>query len=234
MNRILVIEDDTEILENIEEVLELQSFRALTAKDSSMGLELAKTERPDLVICDVIMPNVDGYSVLNQLRQDEETAAIPFIFLTGKSERSEVRLGMELGADDYLTKPFTNEELVRAVQSCLNRQMRLERRYEAQEREIASLKAQLQTAQELAGMSNALLQKLSQGLRHPISNMTIGTHMLRQNLSQADLDRYIAILEEECASGASLLNEISSLQEYLHPSKLNLLRGKLKSRNPLI
>lgn len=233
MNRILVIEDDAEILENIEEVLELQSFRAITANDSNIGLELAKTELPDLVICDVVMPDVDGYRILNELRQSEATATIPFIFLTGKVDRSEVRLGMELGADDYLTKPFTNEELVRAVQSCLDKQTRLERRYEAQLQEIASLKAQLQTVQELAGMNNVLLQKLSQGLRHPVSNITIATHMLKQNLGSEDLERYITILEEECARGTSLLNEVSSLQEYLNPSKINLLRGKLKFRVPL-
>jgi two-component system, OmpR family, alkaline phosphatase synthesis response regulator PhoP len=231
MNRILVIEDDAEILDNIGEVLEFQSFEALTTSDGFTGIELAKTELPDLVICDVVMPDFDGYSVLSELRQNEETATIPFIFLTGRSERAEVRFGMELGADDYLTKPFTNEELVRAIRSCLDRQALLERRYEAQQQEIALLKAQLQTLQELAGLSDALIQKLSQGLRQPICNMTIATHMLRQVPPGTDLERYILILEEECARGTSLLNEASSFQEYLNPSKMGLLRSKLRVEN---
>jgi two-component system alkaline phosphatase synthesis response regulator PhoP len=230
MNSILVIEDDAEILENIEEILELQNFRAVTTSSSLTGLELAKEKAPDLVLCDVTMPKLDGFGVLNQLRQDEVTATIPFIFLTGRLDRADVRMGMELGADDYLTKPFTNEELVRAVNSCLEKHARLAQQYDAKLKEVEFLEKQLHTSQELAEMSNILLQKLSQGLRHPISNISIATYMLQQSPSEASFQRYIAILEEECARGTSLLNEISSLQEYLNPLKLNLLRSKLKLR----
>ncbi|MCU0550777.1 MAG: response regulator [Leptolyngbya sp. Prado105] len=233
MNSVLVIEDDREILENIEEILELQSFQALTTSSSVAGLQLAKEALPSLVICDVMMPEMDGYAVLSELRQQVETATIPFIFLTGRSERADVRMGMELGADDYLTKPFTQDELIGAVQSCLSKYDRLTRRSEAQVEEAHSIEKQLQTSQELAEMNSVLLQKLSQGLRHPVSNITIATYMLKQNLTSKDLERYIAILEEECARSTSLLNEVSSLQEYLNPSKINLLRGKLKVRIPL-
>jgi DNA-binding response OmpR family regulator len=233
MNSILVIEDDAEILENIEEVLELQNFRAIATSNSLTGLDLAREEAPDLVICDVMMPQLDGFDLLNQLRQDQSTATIPLIFLTGRSERADVRMGMELGADDYLTKPFTNEELVRAVNSCLEKHARLAQQYEAKVQEVESLEKRLQASQELAEMKGVLLQKLSQGLRHPVSNISIATYMLRQSLSEAQFQRYVAILEEECARGTSLLNEVSSLQEYLHPSKLNILRSKLKLRGRL-
>lgn len=233
MNSVLVIEDDQEILENIEEILELQSFQALTTSSSVAGLQLAKEALPSLVICDVVMPEMDGYTVLSELRQQAETATIPFIFLTGRSERTDVRMGMELGADDYLTKPFTQEELIGAVQSCLNKYDRLTRQSEAQAQAAQSIEKQLQASQELAEMNSMLLQKLSQGLRHPVSNITIATYMLKQHISDQDLDRYIAILEEECARSTSLLNEVSGLQEYLNPSKINLLRGKLKLRIPL-
>ncbi|MGG6265891.1 response regulator transcription factor [Leptolyngbya sp. AN03gr2] len=233
MSSVLVIEDDPEILENIEEILELQSYETLTTSSSLAGLQLAKEALPSLVICDVVMPELDGYGVLSELRQQEETATIPFIFLTGRSERADIRMGMELGADDYLTKPFTQEELIGAVQSCLNKYDRLSRQHEAQIQESESIDKQLQTAQELAEMNSVLLQKLSQGLRHPVSNITIATYMLKQNLSSKDFDRYIAILEEECARSTSLLNEVSGLQEYLNPAKINLLRGKLKVRIPL-
>lgn len=230
MSRVLVIEDDPEILENIKEILELQSYEALTISSSLAGLQLAKAALPNLVICDVVMPDLDGYGVLNELRQQTETASIPFIFLTGRAERADIRHGMELGADDYLTKPFTEEELLGAVQSCLNKYDRLVKQYEAQAEETQSIEKQLQTCQELTEMNGVLLQKLSQGLRHPVSNITIATYMLKQDISRKDFDRYIAILEEECARSTSLLNEVSNLQEYLNPSKLNLLRGKLKVR----
>ncbi len=233
MSSILVIEDDAEILENIEEILELQDFRTLATCDSLVGLQLAKEEAPDLVICDVMMPQLDGYGVLTELRQHENTATTPFIFLTGKSERSDVRMGMELGADDYLTKPFTNEELVRAIESCLEKHARLAKQYTTQQQESQALEKQLQMAQELAEMNAVLLHRLSQGLRHPVSNITIATFMLRQGLAGEDFDRYISILEEECARGTSLLNEVASLQEYLNPSKIKLLRGKLKVQIPL-
>lgn len=230
MNRVLVIEDDQEILENIEEILQLENFYPLTANSSVTGLQLAKEALPKLVICDVVMPEMDGYAVLSKLRQQPETATIPFIFLTGRSERADMRMGMELGADDYLTKPFTQEELIGAVQSCLSKYDRLTRQSEAQVQETQSIEKQLQTSQELVEMNSVLLQKLSQGLRHPVSNITIATYLLKQHVSDQDFDRYIAILEEECARSTSLLNEVSSLQEYLHPSKINLLRGKLKVR----
>ncbi len=230
MNSVLVIEDDPDILENIEEILELQSYQTLTTSSSLAGLQLAKQKLPSLVICDVVMPDLDGYAVLSELRQQAETARIPFIFLTGRADRADIRLGMELGADDYLTKPFTQAELLGAVQSCLNRYDRLSRQYEAQVQEAQTIEKQLQVTQELAEMNSVLLQKLSQGLRHPVSNITIATYMLKQNLPDKDFNRYVAILEEECARSTSLLNEISSLQEYLNPSKINLLRGKLKVR----
>ncbi|MBW4441701.1 MAG: response regulator [Plectolyngbya sp. WJT66-NPBG17] len=233
MSSVLVIEDDPDILENIEEILELQSYETLTTSSSLAGLQLAKEELPSLVICDVVMPELDGYAVLSELRQQTETATIPFIFLTGRSDRADIRMGMELGADDYLTKPFTQEELIGAVQSCLNKYDRLSRQSEAQAQETQTIEKQLQTSQELAEMSSVLLQRLSQGLRHPVSNITIATYMLKQNLADKDSDRYIAILEEECARSTSLLNEVSSLQEYLSPSKINVLRGKLKVRIPL-
>jgi two-component system, OmpR family, alkaline phosphatase synthesis response regulator PhoP len=230
MNSVLVIEDDREILENIEEILRLQNFHPLTTSSSMAGLQLAKEALPSLVICDVVMPDMDGYALLSELRQQPETETIPFIFLTGRSERADMRMGMELGADDYLTKPFTQEELIGAVQSCLNKYDRLTRHSEAQAQEAQSIEKQLHISQELAEMNSVLLEKLSQGLRHPVSNITIATYLLKQNLSSKEFDRYIAILEEECARSTSLLNEVSSLQEYLNPSKINLLRGKLKVR----
>ncbi|MBD1823601.1 response regulator [Cyanobacteria bacterium FACHB-DQ100] len=230
MNRVLVIEDDPEILENIEEILELQSYQTLATSSSLTGLQLAKEMLPSLVICDVIMPGLDGYAVLSELRQQTETATIPFIFLTGRADRADIRLGMELGADDYLTKPFTQAELIGAVQSCLTKYDRLSRQYKSLAQQTQSLEKQLQTLQELVDLNRLLLQQLCQGLRHPVSNLTIATYLLKQDIPKKDFDRYLTILEEECTRSTALLSEVASLQEYLHPSKLNLLRSKLNIR----
>ncbi|MBD1846007.1 response regulator [Cyanobacteria bacterium FACHB-63] len=230
MNRVLVIEDDPEILENIEEILELQSYKTLATSSSLTGLQLAKEMLPSLVICDVIMPGLDGYAVLSELRQQTETATIPFIFLTGRADRADIRLGMELGADDYLTKPFTEAELIGAVQSCLTKYDRLSRQYESLAQRSQILEKQLQTLQELADLNRLLLQQLCQGLRHPVSNLTIVAYLLKQDIPEKDFDRYLAILEEECTRSTALLSEVASLQDYLQPSKLNLLRSKLNIR----
>lgn len=116
MKSILVIEDNLEVRENIAEILELANYRVLTAANGKQGVEQAKRTIPDLIICDVMMPELDGYGVLHLLAKSEETAVIPFIFLTAKTEKNDIRKGMNLGADDYLTKPFDDVELLDAVE----------------------------------------------------------------------------------------------------------------------
>lgn len=123
MRKILVIEDTPEILDNIFEFLEAEDFEVMTATNGRIGLELARQNQFDLILCDIMMPEMDGYAVISQLRQDPVTADIPFIFLTAKGERSDLRLGMNLGADDYLTKPFTPDELLTAITARLDRLM---------------------------------------------------------------------------------------------------------------
>ena len=121
MKKILVIEDNEEVRENIEEILELSNYKVLSAENGKLGVEAALKEIPDLIICDIMMPVLDGYGVLHLLNQHAETYGIPFIFLTAKSEKSDLRKGMELGADDYITKPFDGIELLRAVEIRLNK-----------------------------------------------------------------------------------------------------------------
>ncbi len=117
MNKsILVIEDNYDIRENTAEILELAGFKALTAINGKQGVDMALKEMPDLIICDIMMPVLDGYGVLHLLRKNPETENIPFIFLTAKTERSDFRKGMEMGADDYITKPFDESELLSAVE----------------------------------------------------------------------------------------------------------------------
>ncbi len=121
MKKILLIEDNKDMRENTAEILQLANFQTITAKNGKEGVELAQKEKPDLIICDIMMPILDGYGVLHMLSKNEETAGIPFIFLTAKAERTDFRKGMEMGADDYVTKPFDDIELLNAIESRLKK-----------------------------------------------------------------------------------------------------------------
>ena len=130
MNTILVIDDDAATQALTVKALEARGFSTLKANDGLQGLESAKQHLPDLIICDVQMPRLNGYETLAALRQDPITATIPFIFLTGLTDRKELRQGMGLGADDYLTKPFSANELMQAVRTRLEKQAAMARRSE--------------------------------------------------------------------------------------------------------
>jgi DNA-binding response OmpR family regulator len=119
MIKILLIEDNQDVRENTAEILELASYEVYTAEDGKKGLEIAMRIQPDIIICDIMMPEMNGYDVLLHLSKNETTASTPFIFLTAKTERIDVRKGMNLGADDYLPKPFEENELLDAVSSRL-------------------------------------------------------------------------------------------------------------------
>ena len=121
MKKILLIEDNTDVRENTSEILRLAQYEVVTAVNGKEGVEKAQTEKPDIIICDIMMPVLDGHGVLHMLSKKEETASIPFIFLTAKAERSDMRKGMEMGADDYLTKPFDDVELLNAIESRLKK-----------------------------------------------------------------------------------------------------------------
>lgn len=122
MKKILVIEDEPEMRRNLTTILKLEKFAPFNAENGRLGLDLARRERPDLILCDVMMPEMDGYAVLHALREDPDTVSIPFIFLTAKGEKSDLRSGMNLGADDYLTKPVAKADLLNAITARLKRQ----------------------------------------------------------------------------------------------------------------
>ncbi|MBD2451448.1 response regulator [Nostoc sp. FACHB-152] len=164
MNTILIIEDEPQVRENIQEILQLSDFDTLTAPNGKIGLEIAQAKLPDLIICDIMMPELDGYRVLSALRQNEATVNIPLIFVTAKAERSDFRQGMDFGADDYLTKPFTPEELLNAIAVRLEKQAVIERQSQAKLDElrmniIHSLPHEINTPLNgILGMSELLIE----------------------------------------------------------------------------
>jgi DNA-binding response OmpR family regulator len=130
MKKILIIEDNPEVRENTKEILELAGYEVLTAPNGKLGVENAQKEKPDLIICDIMMPELDGYGVLHILNKKPETAGLPFIFLTAKTEKTDIRKGMNLGADDYLTKPFDDTDLLNAIEARLRKSSMQQKFYE--------------------------------------------------------------------------------------------------------
>jgi DNA-binding response OmpR family regulator len=121
MKKILVIEDNAGIRENIAEILELANYKVFTAEDGKTGIEIALHEKPDLILCDVMMPQLDGYGVLHLMHKNPAIRNTPFIFMSARTDRAEMRKGMDLGADDYITKPIEKTELLQAIECRLQR-----------------------------------------------------------------------------------------------------------------
>jgi two-component system, sensor histidine kinase and response regulator len=119
--KILVIEDEEPVRQNLAELLEAEGYECVEAKDGEEGVRSALDEIPDLIICDVLMPKLDGFGVLARLSQDQATAAIPFVYLTARVERDDFRTGMEMGADDYVTKPFSRTDILNAIEKRLEK-----------------------------------------------------------------------------------------------------------------
>lgn len=172
MPKILVIEDDQAVRENLLELLESENFDVLGAENGILGVQLAREVIPDLILCDVMMPELDGHGVIQTLRENPTTAMIPFIFLTARADKVDFRQGMELGADDYLTKPCTAEELLRAVATRLQRQAALTtltQTYVTALREAEERFNHLLHHDSLTGLSNqlSLRERLTEILNQP-------------------------------------------------------------------
>jgi len=163
---VLLIEDNDDIRESTAEILEMADFTVFTAENGKKGVELAQLNPPDIILCDIMMPELDGYGVLYLLSKNESTAGIPFIFLTAKAERNDMRKGMEMGADDYLTKPFDDIELLNAIES------RLKKRDQA-----------LKNAGNVASLDNLLDEARSAKLLNELSGSSrIRTYKKKQNI----------------------------------------------------
>ncbi|MBE9116078.1 response regulator [Lusitaniella coriacea LEGE 07157] len=216
MTKILVIEDEGAVRNNILMLLKAEGFQVSGAENGEVGIEMAKEHPPDLIICDILMPGVDGYGVLTQLRQSRTTAFIPFIFLTAKAERSEVRQGIELGADDYLTKPFDADELLGAIAARLKKQEQLYQRFDL-------LSDELDRFEQLVTAKDEMLTHFNEQMRSPLSNLRLVVEMLSNESEPEKRDRYLEILRSEFEREIALLNQVSELQKLLTPENVNLL-----------
>ncbi|MBW4576945.1 MAG: response regulator [Aphanothece sp. CMT-3BRIN-NPC111] len=167
MKNILVIEDELSVQEIILDILDAEDFSAIGAENGRRGIELAKEHIPDLIICDIMMPEMDGYEVLTHLRQDPLTATIPFIFLTAKADKADVRQGMNLGADDYLTKPFARSELIGAIASRLEKHAAIAQPYITQLKQAEEKIDYLQNQIQLIQINNSPVWRKVEGLSVP-------------------------------------------------------------------
>jgi len=174
MKKILVIEDSLSIRESTIEFLKLHGFDAIAAENGKQGIQIAQTYLPDLILCDVVMPEIDGYGVLTALRSNSKTATIPFIFITARSAKADFRQGMELGADDYLTKPFTPKELLKAIASRFEKQSVL----------------QTHSQRQLDTLRNSIAMSLPHELRTPLHGIMGLAEVLmedHQHISSAEI-----------------------------------------------
>ena len=151
MKKVLLIEDNEDVRETTAEILELANYKVDTAENGKIGVARAKKFKPDIILCDIMMPELNGYGVLQILSKNKKTASIPFIFLTAKSEKTDMRKGMNLGADDYLTKPFEENELLDAIECRLNKNDFLKKEFS---KNVEGINAFLEEASEYMNLES--------------------------------------------------------------------------------
>ncbi|MBD2369213.1 response regulator [Leptolyngbya sp. FACHB-161] len=198
--KILVIEDEKDVRLNILEILASGGFDSLNADNGMTGIQLAKERSPDLILCDIKMPDFDGYNVLEALRQDPSTAMIPFIFLTAKADKADMRQGMNLGADDYLTKPFRRVELLETIAARLKRhsaQLEIQRKVD----ELQSINSQ----------KNDLLNTITHDLRAPLTTIKVALQLM--DAMPDNRRQYIDIALNACDQGDELIQNLLDLYQ---------------------
>ena len=230
--KILIIEDEDTILQNVIDLLQAEKFEAIGAEEGQLGIHLALNYKPDLILCDIMMPDIDGYTVLTELQKQPRLAHIPFIFMTAKVEREDLRLGMELGADDYITKPFTPVELLSAIRARMKKQQQYSSQYNEERERAKALKQKIGELEQLSQTREELLVRVTEELRDPMSNISLAIQMLNlasthaaevPHLALKQKD-YLKILQEECKRELNILNQISELQALLTADNIKLLR----------
>ncbi|NJN30835.1 MAG: response regulator [Synechococcales cyanobacterium RM1_1_8] len=219
MPQILLIEDEPLVRDSLEDVLGLAGYGLTTAEDGRAAMTALKNQIPDLVICDINMPDMDGYSLLEQLRSDPATQDLPFVFLTARSRREDQRQGMALGADDFLTKPFTVDELLAMIQVRLVRRSQTKQQVQLEKARSQVLEKEVRNQEDQVVRKADLLNKMIEEFRTPLSNVNMALNMLERAQSDEERQRYIAILRHEYTRQVGLINEVSNLQEMTSPRR---------------
>ncbi len=215
MKKILIIEDETDLRESLAEIIAMHNFKTITAENGIEGLEQIEEELPDLVLCDVDMPGIDGYGVLEALRQNPKTMTIPLIFITGKNEWNYMRMGMKLGADDYLTKPFTGTELLNAIAVRLERKAAVEK----------------QAQQKLDDLRSQIAMTLPHELNTPLNGILGMTAILVEELDILEPEETLEMLNSIQTSAKRLYRLTQNCLVY---AQLELIASDPKRREALL
>ena len=206
MTKILVIEDEAEIRANLLELLEIEGYDVLGADSGITGLLGAIEHRPDLILCDVMMPEIDGYDVLRAIRQEPITALVPFIFLTAFADKGDVRQGMDLVADDYLTKPFTCAEVLGAIETRLKKQILLTAERRAlQEQLLLKQERARQLKEMLDSDSLDLMEDFRGQIRGKLTTLQLITELLKPLPECVEINRSLGLINLICASEIKML-----------------------------
>ncbi|NER36531.1 MAG: hybrid sensor histidine kinase/response regulator [Oscillatoria sp. SIO1A7] len=214
MKKILVIEDEEQVRENLVDLLDAEDYEAIGAENGRVGVSRATGELPDLILCDVMMPELDGYGVIDELRQNPDTATIPFIFLTAKAEKADRAKGMELGADNYLAKPFTREELLAAIAARLGKQAAIEEK----------------SQKKLEELRRNIARAMPHELRTPLNGILSYSQMLLEECEELDPSEIREMAEDIHSSGQRLYR---LTQNYLLYAELELAKYDPSRRRAL-
>lgn len=218
--KILVIEDELEIRANLLELLEMEGYSAIGADNGITGLMGALEHHPDIILCDVMMPELDGHEVLSALRQEPETALTPFVFLTALADKGDIRQGMKLGADDYITKPFVCGEVIDAINTRLQRQTVLAERHKAEQAVMLALQEEVKAFRDgLDSERAALISDVRSQLKTDLKKLSIASDILKTLPVGEERERSAALIQSVCNAQVKLLSRIPNF-DYLHKEQL--------------
>ncbi len=208
MTKILIIEDEDMLRGEVSEWLTFEGYEVFSAKDGVAGLECAFRDLPDLIVCDIMMPHLDGYGVLLEMRSNPGTAAIPFIFMTAKVTTEDIRRGMVLGADDYLTKPFERLDLLQAIQTRLAKKIMLERNHQY---DVKQLQTALEQEHEQRLLKAKMVAMFSHDFRNPLASILSSISLVRDYAERMDEQRRLAHLNRAEASVHQLIQMLDDI-----------------------
>lgn len=208
MAKILVIEDEDMLRNEVVEWLTFEDYEVFSAKDGAAGLESAFRDHPDLVVCDIMMPRLDGYGVLLEMRSNPGTFAIPFIFMTARVTSEDIRRGMVLGADDYLTKPFNRLDLLDAIKARLEKKALVERSHQ---HDIEQLETALEQQQEQRLLKAKMIAMFSHDFRNPLAGIMSSITLLRDYADRLDEERRLIYLNRSEAAVRQLIQMLDDM-----------------------